>query len=325
MLYKGVTKFTAGRDLILMSGTIGSKPDDLYAYIKLTTPDTYRTHQSFRNTHVAKYNIFKQPTEWCNLELLQANLDQRRVYRTKEEVHKALPKARFIVIHYDLPKAHMALYKKLMEEQLLLLDDGSKIDATTAQRLYHAAQQIISNWGFYAGDPSKRSTVFDLIDNVMEEMALGDKGSSKLILWTIYQKTSGAVVDYVNSRLVKPAYAVAAYGLTNSKKSVAAFMDDLDAAALVAQPGSAGAGLNPQHLCWICAFVEVPTTTIPFKQSFGRIDRKGQLYPPVGYLFIARGTIQEHLLEKLFANDDLIMQAAGGVKSLKELIFPLGK
>lgn len=333
VLFKNVRDFSAGRDLLLMSGTIMSNPGDGYAYVKLNTPEVYRTYSHFENVHVAERDFFKSPTKWHNLDVLEANLDLRRVKRTKEEVHSALPKARFIPILYDLEPEHMKLYRKLMEEQLLVLDDGSKIDATTAQTLYHAAQQIVTNYGYFAGDETKRSIVFDLIDEVCEEIELGQPGRSKLILWTIYKRTSKAVWDHLQARLdgysqsksglyLPNLRAVAAYSEVDAKKSVAAFMDDESTAGLVAQPGSAGAGLNPQHLCWECGFVETPTRTIPFVQSAGRIDRKGQRYNPNIRLFIARGTIQERLLANLFDNDKLVSEASGTKKGIRDLIFP---
>jgi hypothetical protein len=326
VLYKNVRTFAAGRDLMLASGTIMSKPGDAYAYIALNTPDVYPSYNRFENIHVKeRHPIFKQPTEWHNMDLLQANLSMRRVYRSDEEVHAALPKPRFIPIYYDLSKDHMALYKRLMEEQLLALDDGSKIDATTATRLYHAAQQIITNYGFFAGDETKRSAVFDLADAVMDEIGLGDEGRSKLIFWTIYKRTSAAVHAHVNQYLAgrkDGTYGVAAYSDANSKKSIEQFMTDPLAAGLTAQPGSAGAGLNPQYICKECAYFEFPTTTIPFKQSYGRIHRKGQRFNPNIRMFIARGTIQEQLLKSLFDNDNLVQKASGSRQGIKSLIFP---
>jgi hypothetical protein len=331
--FKGVRDFSAGRNLILMSGTIMSKPGDGYAYVKLNSPEVYRTYDQFENIHVAERNIFKQVTKWQHLDLLQANLNIARVKRTKEEVHSALPKARYIPVLYDLSKEHMALYKQLMEEQLLELPDGGKIDATNASRLHHAAQQIVTNYGYYAGDETKRSGVYDLVDALMDQIALGQAAdpalgvpvSSKLILWTLYKKTSAAMLGHVNAYLEQRndgARAVAAYSEANAKKSVAEFLGDDRTVALVAQPGSAGAGLNPQHLCWNCVFIETPTTNIPFEQSAGRIDRKGQKFNPNIYLLIARGTIQESLLKNLFSNDNLVQQASGGKQALKNLIFP---
>jgi hypothetical protein len=333
VLFKNVRTFTAGgRDLIMMSGTIMSKPGDGYAYVKLNTPDVYASYTQFENIHVEKRDpMFNQPTAWHNLDLLQTNLSMRRVRRTKEEVHSALPKANYIPIYYDLSKEHMALYKRLMKEQLLLLDDGSKIDATTATRLYHAAQQIVLDFGHFAGDPDKRSAIFDLVDGIAAEINLGGeimidnetRPASKLILWTAHRSVTRLIGEHMSARLAPLGKrAVMAYSEVDSKKSVREFMKDPNTVNLTAQPGSAGVGLNPQYLCWECAFVQIPTTTIPFIQASGRIDRKGQRYNPNIRLLVARGTIQEQLLKNLFDNDDLVNRASGSKAGIRNLIFP---
>lgn len=331
VLFKNVRNFAAGRDLIMMSGTIMSKPGDAYSYIKLTSPDVYATYTQFENIHVEERDVFNQPKKWHNLDLLQTNLGLRSVRRTKEEVHAALPKGRIIPIYYDLSAEHMALYKRLMEEQLLLLDDGGKIDATTATRLYHAAQQIVIDFGYFAGDPTKRSAIFDLVDEVADEISLGGeimvgnetRPASKLILWTTHRSVSRLIGEHMSARLATIGKrGVLAYSEVDSKKSIKSFMEDPDTVCLTAQPGSAGAGLNPQYMCWEAGFVQLPTTTIPFIQSTGRIDRKGQRYPPNNRLFIARGTIQEQLLQNLLKNDELVNRAAGSKQGIRNLIFP---
>lgn len=332
VLFKNVRNFTAGgRDLIMMSGTIMSKPGDGYSYVKLNSPEVYASYAQFENIHVEERDFFKKPVKWHNLDVLQSNLDLRRIRRTKEEVHSALPKANYIPIYYDLSKEHMALYKRLMEEQLLALDDGSKIDATTATRLYHAAQQIVIDFGYFAGDETKRSAIFDLIDGVADEINLGGeiivgtetRAASKLILWTTHRSVSRLIGAHMDARLAEIGKrGVLAYSEVDSKRSVKQFMEDPNTVNLTAQPGSAGAGLNPQYLCWECGFVQIPTTTIPFIQSSGRIDRKGQRYNPNIRLFVARGTIQEQLLKNLFANDDLVNRASGSKQGIKNLIFP---
>lgn len=331
VLFNHVRSFAAGRDLLLMSGTLLSKPGDAYAYIKLMTPDIYKSYHQFENSHVAKRDIFKQPTEWCNLDVMNTNLSMRRVHRTAQEVHAALPRVNYIPIFYDLSKDHMALYRRLMDEQILKLDDGSKIDATTATRLYHAAQQIIVSYGYFAGDETKRSVIFDLVDEVMGEIGLGQPvlpgapARSKLILWTIHKKASASISAHVANRLAEQATgarAVAAYSEVDSKRSIREFMGDPLTVGLTAQPGSAGSGLNPQYLCNECGFIEFPTTTIPFKQAVGRIDRKGQRLNPNVRMYVARGTIQEALLKSLFDNDSLVNKVLGSKQNLKNLILP---
>lgn len=326
ILHKKVTEFSLGRDLFLMTGTPMSSPADGYAYVKMNCPKIYRSFGQFENVHVEEKDFFGAVKKWQNLDVLEKNLNLRRVYRTKEEVHADLPKANYIPIYYELSKDHKKLYQKLMNEQLLELDNGGKIDATTAQTMYHYSQQIIANYGYFAGDESKRSNLMDLIDEICDQIELGrmydpvlDRPpASKFILWTQYKLTSARMLDYMNTK----GKAVAAYSGADAKESVRLFLNDPSYVTLVAQPGSAGVGLNPQHLCWECLFTELPTTTIPFTQAAGRIDRHGQRYNPNIRMAIAKGTIQESLIRDLLQKDDLVKRASGNLKGIKDLIFP---
>lgn len=321
-LFKEVKAFSAGYDLFLMTGTPKSSPADTYAYVKLNTPDIYKTYAKFEAIHVEKRDFYDKPTKWGNLDLMQENFNLRRIHRTTEEVNANLPAPKFIPIMYDLEPEHMKLYQKLMSEQLLEIPDG-KIDATTANTLQHQAQQIITSWGHFAGDDTKVSKVFEIMDEICDQLNLGAPGASKLITWTQYKRTSRQVLQHFEKRLAKIGMrAVGAWSETNAKKSVAEFMSDPSTVELTAQPGSAGAGLNPQYACWACFYFEVPTTTIPFVQSYGRIYRTGQKYHALIYLPIARNTIQESLLNRLMKNDAEVSASSGTKHSVKDLIFP---
>lgn len=311
--------------LLTMSGTIMSKPGDGYAYIKLNTPKVYDTYAVFESVHVLKRDFFKNPVEWHNLDLLHKNLDLARVRRTKEEVHANLPTPNFIVQQYDLHPEHMKLYQELMDKQLLEVGDG-KIDATTAGALYSASQQIIANWGYFSDDESNVPRLFEMLDNLIDEIGLGDpvmEGDpprSKLIIWTIFQRTSARVHAFMNERLkAKGKYASAAYGKVDSRKGVEQFMKDPNCVAGVFQPGSVGAGLNPQSVCWEMFFAESPTTTIRFIQAVGRVWRQGQIYHPNIRLAVARRTIQQSMLKQLYANDALVVAAGGAAHKIEDL------
>lgn len=332
--FKAVREFSEGHPLLLMSGTIMSKPGDGYAYVKLNNPSVYPRYINFTNLHVAKWDYFEQPEEWQNLDILQDNLNLSRVKRTAEEVHARLPKINWIPIEYKLAPEHMALYRQLMDEQLLEIGEG-KIDATTAGKLYSASQQIIANWAYFADDETVRPALFDVIDEMVDEIGLGqpvcpgDPPRSKLIIWTIFKRTSKRVLEYLNSlapkdkKTGKQAWrAVGAYGDVDSKAGVKAFLEDPAVLGLVAQPGSAGVGLNPQHLCWETLFAEFPTTTIPFEQAYGRIWRTGQVHNPNIRLALAQGTVQMSLRADLFGNDKLVTEASGRRQNIKDLIYP---
>ena len=304
--FKKVQQFATGGKLLLATGTELNSPIDAYAYIKLKTPKVYRTLAHFENMHVAQRDFFDKPVLWEDLETVSKHLYTCATKRSKEEIHKHLPKANYVPILYDLEPAHLKLYSKLADEMILELPTGGKIDVTAASALYNALQQIIVNLDHFAGTEGSRPAIFDVIDQVCDEIQLGRPGSSKLIIWTWFKRTTELVRDYVNKKFERST--VAAYSGADSNKSVERFLNDSTCLVLVAQPGSAGMGLNPQHLCWEALFVEAPTRTIPFKQSSGRIDREGQRYNPTIRVATANDTLQVGMFRNLLSNDAEVMQ-----------------
>lgn len=308
--FKKVQKFASGRKLLLATGTELNSPGDAYGYIKLKNPDIYRSKAHFDNLHVSELDFFNKPTKWTGHDVITENLYKQATKRTKEQIHAHLPKANYIPIEYDLEPAHLKLYTKLADEMLLTLPNGGKVDATTGGALYSALQQLIINWDHFAGTPGLRPAVFDVIDQTLAETSHGQPGASKLIIWTWFVRSTEATVKYCDSLF--PGQVVAAYSKANSVKSVERFMDDPKTTILVAQPGSAGMGLNPQHVCWEMLFLEAMTRSIQFRQAAGRIDREGQKYNPNIRLAMAADTLQVSMFRSLLANDAEVMRIQSG-------------
>ena len=316
VLYKRINTLSSGGNLQLLTGTPTSKPTDAYSYIKLVTPEIYRGYTHFENLHVGERDFFGNILEYQNLPLLKDNLMIQALKRTKEEMFPGVTQARYQIEEYDLAPKHLKLYNQLAEEQLLKLDDGSKIDATTAVRLYHALQQIIVNFDFYSGNNEARAAAYDLIDQTIEETECMKPGNSKLIIWTYYKLTSRSVLGYLED-----LRAVGAYSEVNSAASVQQFLENPRCRILVAQPRSAGLGLEPQHVCWENLFLEHSTVPLEFEQSCGRTDRKGQKHMPTMRVAVARNTIQIPLHQRLLRNGDLVKETEGSRESIREAIY----
>lgn len=316
ILYRRVNALSAGGPLQLLTGTPTNKPTDAYAYVKLTTPSVYRSYGHFESLHVAERDFFGNITAYQHLDVLNQNLMLQALKRTKDEMFPGIIKPRYDPIFYDLSAKHKKLYNQLAEEQLLLHTNGDKIDATTQQRLYHALQQIVVNFDYFSGDSSARSAVYDLIDNTIEDTECLRPDRSKLIIWTYYKRTSSAILDYLED-----CKAVGAYSGVDSQKSIKEFMENPRCRILVAQPRSAGMGLEPQHVCWENLFVEHSTLPLDFVQSVGRTDRKGQKHMPTMRIAVAKDTIQVPLHDRLLKNGDLVQEVEGNLNSIRDAIY----
>ena len=302
-LYTMSGTFAQNRRMQMLTGTPTSTPLDCYTYIRLRSPEIYRSYQHFENMHVAERDFFGAIKSYQLLDELASNFAIKSIKRTKQEVHGYSIEPIFPDTTYELDPEHYKLYVKLVEDQLLLLDDGSKIDATTAMKLRHACQQIVCNWAYFSGDNSKRAIAYDLVDLTIEQTECLVPGRSKLIIWTYYKMTSRSVLKYLKD---KGYYAVGAYSEEDSAKSFELFMEDEKCRIGVFQYQSAGSGLNPQFVCSESLHLETPTSSMQVTQALGRLDRVGQKVAPTMRIAIAKGTVQEGTIEALLHNDDLV-------------------
>jgi SNF2 family DNA or RNA helicase len=327
--HKKVRDFFIASHLQILTGTPLSAPGDVYAYTKLKTPGIYRSQKQFEDIHVEERDFFDNIVKWRNIELLKTNLMLQSVRRLSAEVLK-IAQPNYIPIVYELEKEHAELYRVLAEEQLLKLPDGGKIDATSAGRLYNALQQIVVNWDYFSGDPDCKSNALNLIDVVCDEIDVGNKALdeqglplySKLIIFTYYKMTSAAALRYVQENLKLDA--VACYSDVTQTKQAAnidRFINDPDCRVLVAQPTSAGYGLNPQGVCWEELWLEEPIVPKDFVQGVGRVARDGQLHVPNVRLAIAEGTIQHRLHHRLLDKDAIVNAVQGGYQDLRDAIY----
>jgi hypothetical protein len=321
-LYRYVNQFIGpDRKILLLTGTPTSKPHDTYTYMKIKTPMIYRSFAHWEQLHVAERDIFKAITKYKNIDILKRNFKLQASQRTKEEVFGFNLDPIFQPIRYRLSSKHQKLYEKLAEEQLLLLPDGGKVDATTSQRLRNALQQIVVNFSSYSGDPKDVSTAFDLIENTLDEVDPLNKRKSKLTIWTNYKSTTAAVTAYLQNKYGNRA-VVAAYSDADSKASIKAILGDEECRILVVHPRSGGVGLDGlQKVCWENLLLETPTSPIEVRQLIGRTSRTGAVHKATFRIAQAIGTLQTGMFESLLANDALASEIEWDKKSLRDEIL----
>jgi SNF2 family DNA or RNA helicase len=319
--HKRVRDFSVGRDLMLLTATPLTKPGDGYAYIKLVSPTIYRNQRHFESLHVGERDFFNNITKWCNLDYLADNLMVNASRILLQEMHPGMETPNYIPIEYDLEPEHYALYKRLADEQLLLLEDGGKIDATTAPKLYNAIQQIVCNPAHFSGNPKFRPAAYDILDILIDQVGVTDEAyGGKLLVFANYRMTHRALAQYL-----KMYNAVALFGEISSsqqEKNKARFLEDKSCRILHCNPQSGGYGLDElQHVCSNILFIEEPIVPKDFHQPVGRLYRNGQKSVANVHIAVAQRTIQVRLHASLLKNDALVNQVQGGFQDLKDAIY----
>ena len=316
-IHKSVKAFVGEQNpLILMTATPTAKPEDTYAYMRYLNPGVYRDFNHWKRLHVGEVDFFGAVKSYENLDLLKTNFKRNSAKRDKIELFGDNLTPALDVVPYDLSSKHLKLYKRLVNEQLLLLPDGSKIDATTSQRLRHMMQQIVWNPERFSGDEEDKASGFDLLETLCEQVDFIPESRSKFIIWTYYRSTTESIHKWMVNKYGNTG--AVAYGGGNSSKAVEAVMFDPKCRWAVFNPLSVGAGLELQHVCWEMFFAELTTSPIPMRQSIGRVDRPGQKHRPTIRFGQAQGTVQKALLENLLRNDERVAYVERTRSSLRE-------
>lgn len=313
--HRKVRDFATGQHMMLLTGTPLTTPMDGYAFCKLIAPHLYRSLRHFENLHVEERDFFGSVTKWQNLDLLAANMKVNSARVLREEVLLDLPPVQYTPMFYNLESKHLRLYNRLAEEQMLKLESGGKIDATTASALYHALQQIVLNHDHFADNPEEKSAGYDLVDQVMDEM-----DGRKLVIFANYRMSNKKLIDRLQKYNVVAAYG--AQTAATNQLSVRRFIEDPKIKVFVAQPTSAGYGVDGlQHVCNNALFLECPVVPRDFHQAVARLYRGGQKESTHIRIAVAEKTIQGRLHRQLLANDEMVNGLVGGWKNLREALY----
>ena len=263
--FKAVRDFTMfpNKGCCLLSGTPINKPHHAYGPISIKNPGLYRSWRQFQTIHITSVDQFGEPRSYAELGLLAENLMLHAVRIRAEDVLE-LPEIVYQPVLYDLAPKHLKLYNKIVDEQLVTLEDGEVIDGATQQRLYHTLQRVILMPALYGGNKI-RPAGFELIDTLAQEVGIFSGDAGKLTIFVNYQESNENVFEYVKQ--IKGLSPIQAYGKMGASKNldnVETFLNDSQVNTLVAHPGSIGIGINLQSVCATGLFLELPVASSSF-------------------------------------------------------------
>lgn len=289
--------------IVLSTGTpVYNQLIDAYGLIRLLTPHVYGSKKAFEKKHaiIDHHSDYRTIIGWQNEEELHHNLYLcgRRV--TLEETSPNMPP--MIPYQHDirLSADHKALYKKLMTERVLELQDEF-IDATHASKLRQVALQLISNPNNFSDKPIK-NVLDDWLENMFEEIGVHQH---KIIVFAYYKDTIASLE--ARYKHLNPAVINGAGG--DSEAARIKFLRDPTCRVLFLNWKSGGAGLNLQVSCYQL-YYEVPTVPGDIQQAIARIRRGGQkfvqhIHIPRIFSTVANKSLNQ-LLSKQVKNNEVV-------------------
>lgn len=298
--------------LVLATGSpIGTNVEDCYGLISLVDPKRYGSMRTFDATHCEMLQgvKFRKVIEYKNLDYLHQSLYSRGRRITKRDAFPDMPTRVITEVRLDLAKPHKELYQKLVNEQVLELDERL-IDATKQQRMYQYVQQILLCPERFADKPVKDNTMLEAIDDIVDSL-----GGRKVIVFAWFKES----IDMLKKHYEQFNPAVINGDVVGNARETAKskFINDKNCRMLIANTQSGGVGLDGfQHVCSYAVFAEICPHPGIFEQAIGRLERSGQTESVNVFLLVPIGTVAVKLRNDLCRKEEWANQVVQDKKTL---------
>lgn len=312
---------------LIMTGTPTYKDiTDLYGLIRFVTPQVYTSRMAFDREHVKyaqittrgknrKGQLVDRPIQIVdsvhNLAKVYDNLylQARRV--EKKDVLELKP-IEEITREFSLSDEHRKLYKKLVDERLLIFPDGSMVDITMSARVRATCMRAVSDPRTYL-QLDEDSAWAEALDELLEEINVK---KNKVAIFAYYRGT----IELMEKRYkeLKPAVI---YGGSNSNKEKEKFIGDPKCRLLIANYESGGVGLDGlQEVCYHAISAEPITIPGLYKQARDRLWRSGQKESVLFYSLVALKTIYVKTVKDMLERESQNLQAVSREDLSRELL-----
>jgi SNF2 family DNA or RNA helicase len=298
------------RYLLLLTATpVENRITDLFQLVGLVRPGSLGSASEFRARHGA------DPSRARNVGSLQLALRELMVRHRRSEISVMLPRRLAETVPVAPGPEEAELYR-LISERVRAEARG----ASTARTLALRSLQRLAGSSPWAVAPSLEKLGFRALAARAAQVPVTGKAvallellerdcerGEKVVVFTAFRRTLERLATLVEARGV-PA-AVYHGGLARTEKDAAIARFEHEAPVLLSTE-AAGEGRNLQF-CHVMVNFDLPWNPMQIEQRLGRIHRIGQEHDVRLTNLVARGTLEEQLLEVLTAKINLFELVVG--------------
>jgi len=290
---------------LLLTGTvITNKAIDVFSQYKFLNPAIFgNSFYAFRNryfdmvgygnhTPVLKKSMEPELTEKLHSIAFRA---------TKAECLD-LPESTDVIRTVELEPAAMKVYRGLVKESFAELSGDSKVTATNILTRLLRLSQLTG--GFIGDDDggkpqnisrAKLNALSDILDNAMQE-------GKKLVIIARFVPEIKAICKLLEQQSI--GYSCIMGGVTDRDDQVSRFQNDPEVQVFVGQIATAGLGITLTAASTM-VFYSTDYSMSNHEQARARIHRVGQKENCTYIYLVAKGTVDEKVLEALRNKADL--------------------
>lgn len=294
--------------LTIATGTpMPTTPLNAYGLIHLLNPGAYASYHQFERKHAIYKKIrLREPRMTRSGKAIKV-LNKLDGFKGQEEIRRALyangrrvikeqvmdlKEPQIIEVPVVLGDAHMRLYKQLEKERILEYQGEIIAGGISEQRLRQALLRIVTNPEAFMPEGK---TIYNAVLDMTLELIAGHNGAmpledgfpNKIIVFCNLRATAA----WLKKALANFNPVVLNGDTPDKNRARKEFTENDNCRILIANPESAGFGLNFQHVSCTNIFVEPTSVPGEFKQAMERTYRGGQMRVVQTYILRASGTI----------------------------------
>lgn len=293
----------AGYRLLLTGTVITNKAIDVFSQFKFVNPAIFgQSFYAFRNRYFDMVGYGNHtPVLKKSMETeLTEKLHSISFRATKAECLD-LPETTDVIRQVELEPAALRVYRGLVKESYAELSSGEVTAPNILTRLLRLSQLT---GGFIGNDETaaveqisaaKLSALEDILDGAAAE-------GKKLVIIARFIPEIRAICKLLEKRGLRYSYITGE--VKNREEQVSAFQNDPAVMAFVGQIATAGLGITLTAASTM-VFYSLDYSMSNFEQTKARIHRVGQRMPCTYLYLVARGTVDEKVLQALKDKADL--------------------
>lgn len=293
----------AGYRLLLTGTVITNKAIDVFSQFKFVNPAIFgQSFYAFRNRYFDMVGYGNHtPVLKKSMEAeLTEKLHSISFRATKAECLD-LPETTDVIRQVELEPAALRVYRGLVKESYAELSSGEVTAPNILTRLLRLSQLT---GGFIGNDETatveqisaaKLSALEDILDGAAAE-------GKKLVIIARFIPEIRAICKLLEKRGLRYSYITGE--VKNREEQVSAFQNDPAVMAFVGQIATAGLGITLTAASTM-VFYSLDYSMSNFEQTKARIHRVGQRMPCTYLYLVARGTVDEKVLQALKDKADL--------------------
>jgi SNF2 family DNA or RNA helicase len=329
--YDLIDQMTYGEAFFATATPIQNDVTDLYNMVNLIRPGLLGSKEQFRERHV----VDSDGTQIKRADALQEKLSEVMIRNRREETDIDFTNREVYTNVFEPDAVERELYDAVTDHvgrfyssedarHLVLLMLQKEVVSSpyavqgtihrwlqdTDRTLTSAERKSLADIGSIVDRidrTTKQRRLQDVVENVDEEI-----GTARLVVFTQFRPTQDAIARSVRDLDIPVHVVNGDLSAKGKDRKVAEFQ--AEGGVLVATD-SISEGRNMQF-CNVMVNYDLPWNPMKVEQRIGRIDRIGQEREVHVFNLALEGTVEEHVLEKLFGKIDLFNKSIGGLRDI---------